>query len=345
MYTRADLSQLGIGFVDLAFADLRGRDQDDLIVLSRTSDEMIVIEDTGDNRLRIHDILQEPGDLQSINPFETGGEPFLMASAALDPQVMILSYAGSEGLAVRRRLRVPVVPSRALPADFNRDGIEDIIVQGENDGSVIAYAGLGDGFFGEGRTAALPGDLMDLSVAESPAGDPQLLALSRSGSLTRHAIEPGGALTALQTLGAGNGPAGLASGRLDNDRFPDAAVANRADRTVTLFTTGGGSSLSKSAELPVQGLLTGIALRDMNNDGLDDILVTDDRLHSVQILLSPGYQNRVAFETAAEPFSIATGDINGDFIPDFAVIGRKASVVTVYLSKGVPVPVRDWRLY
>ena len=78
----------------------------------------------------------------------------------------------------------------------------------------------------------------------------------------------------------------------------------------------------------------------MNSDGIPDIIVTNDASSDVSILLGNGdgtFQPQRRSNATADPFAMAVGDLNGDGLPDLAIIdaaGDDKAKLAILLGRG-----------
>ncbi len=82
-----------------------------------------------------------------------------------------------------------------------------------------------------------------------------------------------------------------------------------------------------------------VAVGDFNRDGIQDLAVADEAGSQVTVLLgngSGGFKPATGspFAAGVNPFSVVTGDFNGDGIPDLATADEGSSFVTVLLGNG-----------
>jgi FG-GAP-like repeat len=82
-----------------------------------------------------------------------------------------------------------------------------------------------------------------------------------------------------------------------------------------------------------------VAVGDFNRDGIQDLAVADEAGSQVTVLLgngSGGFKPATGspFAAGVNPFSVVTGDFNGDGIPDLAAADEGSSFVTVLLGNG-----------
>ena|SRR5215471_1387850 len=100
--------------------------------------------------------------------------------------------------------------------------------------------------------------------------------------------------------------------------------------------TGGGELFVAAPFLPVGTFPDHVAVGDLNQDGFDDIAVSD-RAGGVQVLLGDGHGGFAApvFYAAGEiPEGVAIADFNGDGIPDIFLVDVNANAVEILLGNG-----------
>jgi sugar lactone lactonase YvrE len=199
-------------------------------------------------------------------------------------------------------------------ADFNGDGIPDLALLGTdniyNDPpfSITILFGKGDGTFTSGPTTQLPASA---SIVQMKAGDFNGDGKADIAFLTDFLSYPSGA-TVITLLGNGIG-----------------TFTVTAASTVVLPPQDGGDVIQPS-----------MVTADFNGDGKLDLGIVGNYIYGgVSILLGNGDGTFTA--TAANPEEnrglglIATGDFNGDGIPDLVVSDYfSPSATTVLLGKG-----------
>ncbi len=134
-------------------------------------------------------------------------------------------------------------------------------------------------------------------------------------------------------------------GDLNGDGIPDIVTSSKENLDVVNVLLGNGDGTFQAARtfdigpglgsVPVREL----ALVDVNNDGVLDIVVSDPNGGSVSVLLGNGdgtFKPERSSDATPQPDSLAVGDFNGDGIPDLVVLERTtgATSLAVLIGKG-----------
>ncbi len=252
-----------------------------------------------------------PGQFMNVADFDTA-TAFLYDTAALT-----ISYAS---------------PISVATGDLNGDGKADVAISVHNQRSVDIYR----------NTSTIGGNI-------SFSRDASVSTATGSGSL---AAGPTNSYT-----GRSGYPEQVRIGDLDNDGKPDLAVAvtdsdllqTNVYNVVALVrnTSSSGGAITFAAQDTVStgaAAPVALALGDLDGDGLLDIVASNSgglRLSIIThkdaagITYNAAYQKYLGALTAA-PVCPAIGDIDGNSIPDIAVVSRTDK--KVYFFRNYPVP-------
>ncbi len=234
-------------------------------------------------------------------------------------------------------------PQSLSSSDCDGNGTPDLITANFDSKTVTIYPNGGQGAFDTSitiTTASPPagadcgdfdGDhIYDLAVSSFPGG-----------SVTIFKGLGGGAFTPIHTYDVGAGTRSVSVADLDHDGHLDLVAVNaQSDKLALLFGDGTGAFPSIST-LRVDEVGQGnppfsATVADFNRDGLPDIAVVSQALPSVHILLNGELGFVVspnALPNAPQARGVASGDLNGDTIPDLAVLAVDG---TVQLYLGTP---------
>lgn len=270
--------------------------------------------------------------------------------------VRVLFTIGTNVIASKQRdYPVGNMPGPIVAADFDKDGDNDIIVANILDGTIQLLKNNGDGSFivgtaqsvGINPEAIIAGDLngdgaADLVVANrynAPlSGKLQVLLNDGTGTLATKAGQ-----TAVDT---GVEPVGLALGDFNVDGKPDIAVANRGPepagsnnyRVNLIFNQGDGTFTDRGTgalALPVCKEPTSVLVADINNNGIDDLLVSCSGEDKIQVWDNSGGLNvrDYTLPTDMRPRGISLADLNGDGYSDLIVPCENSDSVNFFLNK------------
>jgi hypothetical protein len=278
------------------------------------------------------------------------GKPDLVIANALSvsPNISVSLNDGKGGFlpAVFYSAGADVQPSSVVVADFKGDGKLDIAASGDGCcGSQIAILlGNGDGTFQAPVPYAAGEQLSGSLVAVDMNGDGKL-------DLVLPSLTQGGLNNAVIGVLLGNGDgtfqpiittiltatggarASLVVADFNKDSKPDVAFLVEGVITVLL---GNGNGTFQAPVTYGSGELTSIAVGDMNNDGIAD-LVGANLNGDVDVYLGNGngtFQAAVETGVGVDSFAITLADLNGDGKLDVIVGGPDQSAVAVFMGTG-----------
>jgi alpha-tubulin suppressor-like RCC1 family protein len=238
-------------------------------------------------------------------------------------------------------------PQTVAIGDLNGDGHPDLVVANEESNSVSVLLGGGNGKFtpasgspvtvGSNPVSVAIGDLNgdghpDLVVANAGGNSVSVLLGGGSGAFTPASGSP---------ISVGSSPVSVAVGDVNGDGIPDLAVANNGSNSVSVLLGGGSGAFTPASGSPITvgSSPLGIAVGDLNGDGIPDLAVANNASDSVSVLLGAGSgaftpASGSPITVGSEPFSVAIGDLDGDGVPDLAVANNASDSVSVLLGAG-----------
>lgn len=145
----------------------------------------------------------------------------------------------------------------------------------------------------------------------------------------------------------GLNPRAAAVGDLDGDGKLDVVIANSSSNTISIYRSldnipYGIITFASSVNLPTGSYPSGVAIGDLDNDGILDIGVANQNSNSITIyrnLSTVGnlqFAAAVTVNTSSTPTSIRMGDINKNGFNDITVTNFNSNTVSVFNNRSYP---------
>jgi hypothetical protein len=293
---------------DVAVADMNRDGNLDLVIANHQSPYITIL--LGDGKGGFHPAPGSPFDVHS-NPHPHGVAVGAFSGATnLDVvtdswgnnQIELLRGDGKGGLMLPGRFfRVGRRPyERLRSADFNKDGLPDIVTTNLDDDTVTVLLGDGKGGFRDapGSPAAAGGkpwqvaidDLNkdgnpDLAIIpyerDLPAGQRAAVTVLLGDGTGRFAAMPGAPLS----LDGCHGPSSIATGDLNGDGHSDIVVLCAESKNLAIFLSDAGKGFTRSSH-PTPGGWGAVAVADLDGDGKADIITANPDDGTITIYFS-----------------------------------------------------------
>lgn len=240
-------------------------------------------------------------------------------------------------------------PIASAIADFNKDGKMDVATSnyfgvnvnirfGNGDGTFNSSSSIGLGFYGLNRLGAIASadfnndtypDLVIGSFNIPTAWSDFYVCLNLGNGSFGNPYPI--------TSGSSN-PYTLDVGDINKDGKMDVVTANYSGATISIISGKGDGTFNLAQRIKSKDTPQAIIMRDFNNDGNPDLLVTSSGTNEIGLFKGNGSSNSFSkiewYATGSGPTDVDAGDFNGDGILDIAIISGSSGNIYVHKGKG-----------
>ena len=170
-------------------------------------------------------------------------------------------------------------------------------------------------------------------------GRPDLAVPSESGALVSVLLNsgnwPDAGFSPYQPYPVGNQPFAVAVADFNGDGWPDLAVANDTDGTVSLLLNLGNGTFAAQRVFSVGGGPYSVVAGDFNADGKPDLAVANSLDNTLGVLMNVdggAFAPEVLYGVGARPLSVTVADLNGDGALDLVTADSTGNTVSVLLG-------------
>src|SRR5579871_2233269 len=219
-------------------------------------------------------------------------------------------------------------PNALAVADFNGDGIADLVVTGNF--GLETLLGNGDGTFQISAPTTLGRAPSSVAAADlNGDGIPDLVVGDSTDNNVRVLLGNGdGTFQAGPIYSTGSDPVRVLTVDLNGDGIPDVLTVNNRGNSVTVLLGNGDGSFQPVGAIAAGQVPTAAAVGDFNSDGIPDLAVIHPQAvtsSGLSILFGNGdgtFQAPVNMSGGTSPWDVAAGDFDGDGLTDLAVSNR-----------------------
>ena len=231
-------------------------------------------------------------------------------------------------------------PTAAVAADFDRDGLLDLVVTNGGADSISFLAGDGDGTFAAPLVSAAGGGGPFGVVAADFNSDGQrdIAVANRYGnSVSIHTGDGSGSFSVLRSIAVGSNPLGIAAVDLNRDGRVDIVVGHIQSAFISVLTGNGAGAFTRQDTSVAALGMTNLATGDLDDDGDLDVAVAHLWGDLATVLLGDGAGHltpRPTIPVSDEPLGVACPDLDGDGHLELCVAGSTPSYLNVFDGDG-----------
>ena len=320
---------------------------------------------TGNATLTINELAQSAGAGKMGSTFTVGLNPNAMTYGDFngdgkidiailnvgDPSLGILLGKGN-GLFHNMTKVQPLCggPNALVATDINTDGKTDFVVacSGSNKAAVLIGNGAG-GFshatgspFSTGATETIP---TSVAVADFNRDNKLDLAISSAGGAVVGIWRGNGngtfvTPTASEEFGIGQSPSSIVALDLNKDTYPDLAIANAADDSISVLMNTGTGSFAGQVTYGTSASPSALAFGDFNADTYIDLAVVENGASQISVFLNDltgTLQLESVNPVGTSPTWLSVSDFDGDNKLDIAVVnsGDNSAGILTGFGNGV----------
>ena len=280
--------------------------------------------------------------------YNDDGMPDLAIPNEVSADMRVMLNDGEGGYSEVQVLEMPGGnwPSPNEGADFNRDGVTDVVVGNAGNDLVTLFLGNNRGgfeFAGNTRSGLnvrgvclmdLNGDgWMDVATAnmgnrrEGVEGHVGIVLNDGTGKLVHHGT--------IESPGEGEKTCAVAD--VDADGIEDLLVGAYGSDELLVFLGDGEGGLSFHGKGPIGGNTWMVVAGDMNGDGHVDAISANRTGNNVAVLLgdgSGGFGAPSTYPVGGSPLAVDIGDIDGDGDLDVVTSEYEGNSYTMYENDG-----------
>ena len=279
------------------------------------------------------------------------GFPDLVSANAKNNTLSVLMGKGDGTF--RKTLTFPVAsePTTIATGDVNSDDIPDLLVNSRGTGQITILLGYGNGSFR--RLPSVKTGKVPLAIIPADFNGDENLDVAVTLTFDKIEIFLGlgnGAFKKGETYPTGSRPFSGVSADFNGDGNIDIALAtsSSASSSIRLYMGKGNGSFLKPKTLAKGLAPLGLIKKDMNDDGLHDLIFSSGKGDNMYMLFSQGdgtFRKEITFSGGGGPIALTAGHFNSDNQIDIAVANSRSSNFSLVMrttNESFHYPTRDY---
>ncbi|MGH2575014.1 MAG: FG-GAP-like repeat-containing protein [Ignavibacteria bacterium] len=231
-------------------------------------------------------------------------------------------------------------PSPSEGADFNHDGILDIVIGNAGNNVMSLFIGTGGANYMPGVSHTAGTNVRGLGIADlNGDGYDDVVSANRGAStisLFRN-LGNGTFTPAVNINTVGNGETGIMITDANNDGIQDAFVCCFSSQEIILMLGDGNGSMTFSSRSGLTGSPWAVATGDFNGDGNADIAAALSNVNRIGVIMgngSGGLGSVTTYNSGGFPLAIDAGDLDGDGDLDIVSSNFSGGNFSVFRNNG-----------
>ena len=279
------------------------------------------------------------------------GLPDLVSANAKNNTLSVLLSNGDGTF--RKTLTFPVAsePTTIATGDINSDSIPDLLINSRGEGQFIILLGYGNGSFR--RLPAIKTGKVPLAIIPADFNGDSKIDVAVTLTFAKMEIFLGsgdGTFIKGETYVTGSRPFSGVSGDFNNDGNIDIALAtsSSASSSIRLYIGKGNGTFYKPRRIAKGLVPLALVKKDMNNNGLQDLIFSSGQGDNMYMLFSKGdgtFKEKITFSGGGGPIALTVGHFNSDNQIDIAVANSRSSNFSLAMrlsNESFHYPTRDY---